>query len=242
MVRLLWPLFFVWTVLVAAVWATGFGDFRLKESVANPELQAALSAILRHLDGVWLLLAAINGYLVLCATEGLATARRWTGLILIAGLVIPGASALAGIPLGPVAYSNALGSKLGPVSLGIPLLWFVVVVGSRECALRLFPRANHFAVAGTSGLLILLTDLNLEPIASSWRAWWIWYPGDRSPPAHLPGQNFATWLLAGFALVYFMRSPSVVVRSSARRGQAALILISINAVCLLAHAVHFSRR
>jgi uncharacterized membrane protein len=158
------------------------------------------------------------------------------------GFAIPISSALSGIPLGSVAYSGALGTKLGSVSLGIPLLWFVVVTGSRECALRLFPKAHHLAVSGASGSLIFLTDLNLEPIASNWRAWWIWYPGDRSPPVHLPWQNFVTWLLAGSVLVYFMRSPSVVVRASARRGHAALILISINLVCLLAHAVHFSQR
>lgn len=242
LIALLWPLFLVWTALVAAVWAAGFGRHRLDALVTNPELHSALAATLKSMDAIWLTLAAVNAYLALCSAEGLASARRWTAVTLVTGALIGLSSAAKGFPLGPVAFPKNLGPQLGPVPLGLPLLWFVVVTGARDLGMRLFPKAGHLAISGLAGIFALLTDVNLEPVVWKWREWWLWWPADFSAPFHPPWQNFATWLFAGAGLAWCMRSESVVPRAGARRGRAAIVLACINGVCALAHAVHFLLR
>ena len=238
----LWTLFALWTVIVAAVWTTGYGDAQLGEQVKNADLRAALSWMLHALDAVWITLAAVNVYLALARAEGLAVARSWAALVLGVAFVIAGASALWHWPLGAVHYPRNFGVKLGPVPLAVPLLWLASVVGAREFALRLLPRASHARIAGATAFLSALTDANLEPLAWKWRAWWLWYPTDFAAPSWPPPQNSATWLLAGFALAWTMRPPSVVPRMARRPFEPIAALALVNAVCLLTHAVHFLRR
>jgi uncharacterized membrane protein len=130
----LWTLFVIWSVLVAAVWTIGFGDVQLAEHVHDAGLRSALSWLLHALDAIWLTLAAVNVYLALVRAEGLATARRWSALALLAGLLISAASAFTRVPLGPIFYPPNLGMKLGPVPFALPLLWLVIVVGARDAA------------------------------------------------------------------------------------------------------------
>jgi uncharacterized membrane protein len=146
------------------------------------------------------------------------------------------------MPLGPIFYPLNLGLKLGPVPFGLPLLWLIVAVGAREFAQAVLPRASHGATAILAGVVALLTDLNLEPLAWKWRAWWLWYPGNLSAPATPPLQNYATWLIAAAAVAYAMRSPHVVPRLPRRPFEPIAALAVLNAVCLLTHSVLVLRR
>ena len=238
----LWTLFVVWTVIVAAVWTTGYGDAQLGEQVKNAGLRAALALVLHALDAVWITLGAVNVYLTLARAEGLAVARGWAALVIGVAFVIASASALWHWPLGPVHYPGNFGVKLGPVPLAVPLLWLIVILGARESALALLPRASHARIAVATAILCAITDLNLEPLAWTWRAWWLWYPADLAAPSLPPPQNFATWLLVGGALAWTMRPRSVVPHMAKRPFEPIAALALLNAVCLLTHAVHFLRR
>jgi uncharacterized membrane protein len=232
---LLWPLFLVWTSVVALLWTTGLTAEQITAAIANPGLREALLVIFRAADTLWLLLAAANLYLALAERVGLATARMWAIVIVATGAVIALASVRTGWPLGPVLYTTHLGMKLGGVSLGWPLWWFVVVVGGRMLAERLLSRASYPQLALATGVLAFLTQINLEPLAWKVRLFWFWY----APGTHLAGQplwrNYATWWLVATVLAFLLRERQVAATARPPQWRTALILILMNAVFVLTH-------
>jgi uncharacterized membrane protein len=263
----LWILFLVWTALLALVWTTGFGDAEVRSLAARlsgspagreimvqpsgalrlspneplPELQGALRWLLSILDPAWIVLATVIVYLSLVAAEGLAVARRWSAMLVGAGFAIAAASAWTGWPLGPIRYTEHFGLRLGRVPLGVPLLWFVVVIGARALAQRIAPRASHAQVALGTGGLAALTALSLEPIAWKVRAFWLWYPRESPAPLHPPLQNYATWFLGAAALGFLLREKSVVRSAGARPRRPIVIFLLLHAVLLLAHGARLLR-
>ena len=229
------------TVLMAVVVPWEIGEAQVRAWVANPALQLAAIQMLSALDGIWITLAAINTYLFLARTEGLATARRWTLLILLGSGVAAWMGARTGFPFGPIAFTDNLGVRIGrTLPIFLPLLWFIVVLNSRYVALRAFPRASHWRIAFGTAALAVLTDINLEPVAWKMRAWWLWYPLSASASAWPPLQNYASWFALSLALTGLLRETRVVtLRGPALRPVA--IFAMINGVFLLANAVRVYR-
>jgi hypothetical protein len=221
LVTLVTPLFIACTVLVLLVWGFGIGDGvlaspRFERSLPNPDLRKALGVMARGIDSAWLTLGAVASYLALVRVEGLAAARRW-GLLLVGGsLAIGLSSVLWGLPLGPIHFSSNLGWKLGLLPIGWPFLWFSVVVGAREVVLRALPRLSHSLVALLTGFLCMAFDVLMEPVAWKYRAWWLWYPARLDAPVMPPLTAYATWLVAGAAFAFLMRSPHIVPRVRVR--------------------------
>ncbi len=234
----LWPLFLACSVLVALGWGSGFGAGMLADPdfarrVPSADLRAALGLFSRVLDPVWITLGAVNSYLALVRTEGLATARRWCGMVLVAGFIIGAASAATSMPLGPVFFPANLGMKLGPVPFALPFLWLLIVIGARETVLRIFPRLAHGVCAALTGVCCAGTSLLLDPIAWKYRAWWLWYPAQFDAPDHTPWSAHLTWLLAGSALAFAMRSPHVAPRVVVRPMAPILGFLILDAVVAL---------
>lgn len=217
---MLWPLFIACTVLVAVVWLSGFGPGMLADENFGrgipKEAREALGILSRALDPIWITLGAVVAYLALVRAEGLSAARRWSGLVLVAGFVIGTLSALTRLPLGPVYYPTNLGMKLGPVPFGVPFLWLVIVLGARETVLRVFPKLSHGGCAALTGVCCGLTSVLLDPIAWKYRAWWLWYPAQFDAPGTAPWSAHLTWFVAGAALAFAMRAEQVVPRVKVR--------------------------
>jgi uncharacterized membrane protein len=214
---------------------SGFGEVQLRESLKNPDLRSALEYVLGVLDSVWIVLAAANVYLPLSEREGLATVRKWAFGTALLAWCLGASSARWGWPLGPILYTDRLGLHLGPVPFGLPIIWFVVVLGSRGAALWVAPRASHGSIAILAGLLSALSDWNLEGIAWKVRVWWLWYPRELKPPAYPPVRNSLAWLVAATALVYFFRERDVVRSGVKQASRPALVFCVINTVWLLGH-------
>ncbi len=244
----LWIGFLLWTMLVGVVWLSGFGEAEAAEwaqrRFLTPDQRAAgqsapmgetMGSLLRMVDPLWMVLAAANAYLCLVQARGLATARRWALGIFAAAFAIGALSASTNWPLGPIRFTERLGWRLGPVSLGWPLLWVVVLLGARELSQRLFARASHGQIAIATGFLALATDLNLEPIAWKVRVFWLWYPARLPTPEWPPVQNALTWLLAAAGIAYLLRAPEVIRAGGPRIPKAAVILLILNALCLATH-------
>ena len=104
----LWILFVLVTVAIAAVWSFGLGDAALEKWVAHPDLRAALLWLNAIGDFAWITLAAANVYLCLAEEEGLATARRWSLIIVVAVVALGGSARGRAIRL---AQSNTAGSS-----------------------------------------------------------------------------------------------------------------------------------
>ncbi len=232
----IWILFILWTGVVACVWFFHIGEVQITERVANVGLRAALLAILRALDPAWLTLAALNTYTAWVRRSGLESARRWAAGILAGSILIAWCSVLTHLPLGPIQYTDRLGAKIGPVPFALPLLWIAIVFSARNVAERLQPRADHWKISVSTGLLALLTALNVEPIAWKVRSWWMWYPGDLHPPGNTPISNYVTWWLAATAFAWMLRPKNPNTGPSTK---ASLVFVCLNGVFLTAHLSRF---
>ncbi len=252
----LWILFFLWSVLVAVIWTFDIGEAEVHRAIHDPDLAAAILWILNSLDVFWLLLAVANVHLAISSSEGLAIARRRALICLSSGWVL-GAAAAA---FSDIGYTGRLGMRLGEVPLGAPLLWMAVALGSRECALRILPKARYEIVAAVAGLIALATDLNLEPVAQRLRVWWIWHLGVHTRvrvTAQAPefGSRVLSWILrpsgvtelswppilnfvvwfAGPAILTLAFRETVVRDRSREFPRPIIVFLVLNVVFLLGH-------
>ncbi|HYR58875.1 MAG TPA: carotenoid biosynthesis protein [Chthoniobacteraceae bacterium] len=227
----LWMFFIVWSAILAALW---LGLEQWLPAIPDRGLRAAALLVSGTGDAIWLLLAAANLYLHLAEKDGLNRARLVVAVIVASSAAIAASSAWTGYPLGAVYYTARLGPKLGPVPLGWPMLWFVVVISGRELAARIFPRASHRVLALCAGAGALLTDFNLEPIATKARLFWFWH----LPGSHLPSpplwRNYACWFLGASALAWFAREQRVGSPGRAS-WRPALVVIIVNFMLILGH-------
>ena len=233
----LWTLFLLLSLAVGVIWAGGIGDAWLEKSVSNTGLRAALSWLLLRLDVLWITLAAANAYLALAGREGLPVARRWGLTVLVTVVLLGWVSVVAGYPLGRIVYGPALGMKIGPVPIGLPFLWFSVILGSRELVLRLLPRLGHALTAILAGLAGAVTDLNLEPVAAKLRGFWFWRANVAGDPPifDAPLQSALVWGLTTALIVFLGREVSVVASARPRAWKPVLILAIFHVVFLAAH-------
>jgi uncharacterized membrane protein len=239
----LWIFFCLATLPVGAVWIFAVGDENLARWCGNADLRAAFAWLIGIGDFAWITLAAANVYLSLAETEGLPTARRWA-LILGGGSgAVAATSALTGFPLGRIVYSAHLGVKIGPVPVGLPLLWFAILIGSREAALRILPRANRIVIALGTAALAALTDANLEPLATKVRALWFWSAeGPALPPIFTPpAMNGIAWFVAAFALTLALREEKVSADLRSRSWKPLVVLALLNGIFLAANVARWLR-
>lgn len=233
----LWFVFLIWTAWMACVWSLPIGDAALARWIGNRDLRAVLEGLIRIGDIAWITLAATSVHLWLAETEGLATARRWA-LIVGGGTAVLGAcSVRSGFPLGAIQYSNQLGMKLGPVPIGLPLLWFTMVVGARQTVLLCWPGAGQVPLALATGGLALITDVNLEPVAAKLRAFWFWRAQSPDLPPYFspPWANYAAWFLAASVLTFALREERVAVNAGRDFHRPIAVFLLLNAVFLAAN-------
>ena len=233
----LWTLFILLSLVVGAIWAFGLGDAALGRWVPNTGLRTALSWLLLRLDALWITLAAANAYLALAGREGLPTARRWGLAVLVTVVGLGWVSVVTGYPLGRIAYGQTLGVKIGPVPIGLPFLWFSVMLGARELVLRLLPRLSHARTAALAGIVGALTDVNLEPAAAKLRGFWFWRASVAGEPPvfDAPLQSCLVWGVATGLVVFLGRERSVVASAQPRPWKPVLILGIFHAIFLAAH-------
>jgi putative membrane protein len=222
----LWLAFLVWTAIGFIVLPLNIGERQARVWIANPALLHLAIAFLRQSDAIWILLAASNVYLHIAASEGLATARRWAAIILVASAGFEWIGVRSGFPFGTYRYTDQFGWRLGGVvPAAIPLAWLVILLCGRYLVLAIWPQASRLKVALGVAAVAVLTDLNLEFVAWKVRGYWIWYPGGSGAevPRWPPLQNYLSWFLLSFALGLLLR-PSYELRLN-RPSPARPILI-----------------
>ena len=197
-----WTLFVVWTAIGFVVMPLGIGDPQISGGLSDGFLRRAILAILHVSDALWMALAATVVYLHTAAAEGLRTARRWAGTILLVSTAAEWIGASTGLPFGPYRYTHNFGWLIGGVvPVAIPLAWLVILLCGRVLVLRIRPTVSRWELALEVGLVAVVTDFNLEFVAWKVRAYWIWYPGWRGAvPAWPPVQNYVSWFVLSFLL------------------------------------------
>ncbi len=231
----LWVLFIFWTLAMVVVWLGGWGDAELQQWVKNPDLRGALLWMFNGMDSGWILLAAANAHFALTSTDGLARARRRALLTLGSAWLVAACSVWSGLPLGAVRYTERLGIHLGPVSLGTPFLWFVIIAGAAATAAWMLPRASHVQLCLATGFLSAASSVNLEPIGWKLRAWWLWYPTDLAPRSWPPVSAYVTWFFVAAVLAFAQHERDVVRGAMKPPARLLAIFLLVNAVFLIGH-------
>jgi len=173
-------------------------------------LRIKLDAGWRWIEGLWICLAAGTSLLALGKRLPLQNVLMTVVLItsISGGILLVGAA--AGVPFGPLVYSEALGERIFQLlPWPMPLLWVVVLINGRGVArliMRPWRKTNlyGFWVIGLTCLLAVVFDLGLEPFAASVQHWWIWQPTrSRWLWYGAPWVNSLGWLVAALAILVF---------------------------------------
>lgn len=122
--------------------------------------------------------------------------------IFTGGFLIELIGTKTGILFGNYEYGEVLGWKLMGVSLIIGVNWYAIVLAASNIAR--FVRTGTFLQAIIAGLLCVVLDIAIEPVAVKY-AFWIWEGGE------IPLFNYVTWFLFAvlFALIYLKNSPKL---------------------------------
>jgi len=136
-----------------------------------------------------------------------------------------------------MVFGSALGMKIGPVPIGVLLLWYVIVLGARETILRLAPKSSQIWLALGGGVLVGLTGLNLENTAARFRGYWFWVAKDpRLPPVFQPpAGEYLAWFLFGIGIIFFLREQRIAANAGARSWKPVIIFALLNTVFFLAN-------
>lgn len=185
-------------------------------------------------DIVFLLLAALVTFLSSAQLCGLPVAARIAAIVILVSAGAELLGARVGFPFGQYQYTE----NLGPLLLDlmpwiIPICWLTIVLNSFWIVYFLFQ--NHltdpsarFLMFIVSSLVAVLTDFNLEPVASLVKLYWIWFdPGIGY--LGIPGVNFFGWWMVSFMILFLadMLLPEKFTMTQAPWASYAM-LVSIN--------------
>jgi uncharacterized membrane protein len=126
-----------------------------------------------------------------------------------------------GVPFGPYTYTDALGGLVAGVPIAMALAWYVTIVSTWRIAQRFADRPagrNAVHVALVSGVLTVILDVALEPMAATITRYWVW-EGGAVPPA-----NYVAWFAFAFAATWLLETISGQPREHAGLYLNALML------------------
>lgn len=255
LVAISWGIFLVWTAWMAVVWIVPINHHFLSLPLDAPtnwsreatsyvedrpqpphaDLRRAILVLAENAELTWLALALIQLHLVVISTNGVNTARTWLAIAAGGAFLLGAANHAFGIPFGWMFFSKVLGAQLLGVPLGWLLLWIVLLIAAREAVLRLWPRAGHLSITSAAAAAVLLTVLNLYPIAENKRAWWVWHAGNIHQPATAPWWSWIGWFSAAWLMLFLMREKSVAAAAARRSIKPLTILLLLNVVALATH-------
>lgn len=153
----------------------------------------------RGFGGVFLVL---QGTAVACwLWHWLGKSAIWPIVIIMSGaFAVEYVGATFDIPFGSYDYTTVLGPQLaGTVPVVIVFAWLMVVVGAWQITqfVRPWREAWWWRILG-SGLVVMLFDLQIEPVATHIHGYWYWV--DQGPYYGVPTVNFFGWWLVGSVL------------------------------------------
>lgn len=168
------------------------------------------SADARWPEGLFLVFAAASTLAALALElPGQNVILAFVVITLIAG-GIGTAGAIAGVPFGPISYTDRFGQELfHPLPWSIPLLWLVLVLNARGTARLLLRQWRHspvygYWILGVATLLMLAFDVGFEPVGNHVKHFWSWQHSKTSFTWYgAPWTNFAGWIVTTLLLLAF---------------------------------------
>ena len=141
--------------------------------------------------------------LTVFALIAFAYAPRWQyGVIAVATFLIEWIGVISGFPFGTYYYTDRLGFAL----LGVPILiginWAWISIGAKQIV-YLARIKNKWLQAVGVGLIIMLFDILLEPVAIGLE-WWVW-------PNGVGLANYLSWFAIGFVASFWIKEEHKLV-------------------------------
>jgi len=152
----------------------------------------------RGFGGVLLLLQGVSIACYLYTHLG-PTAWRPISIIMLGALFVEYVGATYDIPFGAYDYTTVLGPQLfATVPIVILFAWLMSLVGSWSLMYMAWPTAPRWVRAVGCGFLIMLFDIQIEPVATLINQYWVWM----QPGVYygVPLVNFAGWWAVGTLL------------------------------------------
>lgn len=141
---------------------------------------------------IFLGLQALILFLVILSSIGISRSILLVSLFLIISFLIELIGVRTGFPFGSYTYSRILAPLIVGVPAAIAFAWFSVAVSSYLLTASMFTKMGAAVVCFIASVLILTSDILLEPFASFINGFWIWDSGI------IPFGNFVAWLILGF--------------------------------------------
>lgn len=154
----------------------------------------------RGFGGVFLLLQGISIALYLHTYLGRG-AWRPILLIMLGALLVEYVGATYDFPFGAYDYTNVLGPQLfATVPVVILFAWLMSLVGSWSLVHMAYPNASRVFRAMLCGVVIMMFDMQIEPVATLINHYWTW----TAPGVYygVPLVNFLGWWGVGTVLAY----------------------------------------
>jgi len=149
--------------------------------------------------------------------------------------VIETIGAKTGWPFGAYSYTGRFGPRLfETLPLAIPLAWYLIVwpfylLSLHCCAQR--GRTGLALRAILVGVLAVLVDVGLEPVATVHRQYWIWQADGFW--YGVPSQNFAGWFLCAFLITIGLPAFLDLQAEADLRPAKALVVPHLLLLCVL---------
>lgn len=150
--------------------------------------------------------------------------------ILLLSFLIEFIGVTTGIPFGAYSYTEVLAPIIAGVPAAIIFAWFSVAVSTYFTTVSLYGKAGVLAASFISSVLILATDILLEPFASFINGFWLWNGGI------IPFQNYISWLVFGFLiclLISLFVKPDSIRQLNSSMQKMAYIIVSVNILTFL---------
>ena len=147
---------------------------------------------------VFLALQALILILALRHLANLQSVLFTSIIIFISSFAIELFGVRSSIPFGVYSYSETLYPLIKGAPPAISFAWFTVTASSFLITKMFLGKSGTLIISFVSAILILATDILLEPFASFANGFWLWEGG------RVPLQNFASWFGIGFVFSLIM--------------------------------------
>lgn len=182
------------------------------------------SSLNRHWADVFFL-----GTVTVCLALNLARQLPWPNVLASVGIIacFGGATMLVGVqtsmPFGPFRYNHEFSPLLfNLILLPAPLIWVAMILSARGVArliLRPWRKVTHYGfwLIGLTAVLVMLTDLALEPFGSFAHHYWNWQA--TKIPVTWYGASVVNFLAWGFiaTLMLGFTTPLLINKSPSRK-------------------------
>jgi uncharacterized membrane protein len=171
-------------------------------------------SILLFLEGVLLILAAM---LLFGWKRGLLAGL----LVILLSYIVETTGVNTGFPFGLYHYTQVLFPRLpGGVPLAVMFAWALIIFGSYSwIAPTTTQRYLSLRSLLPGGLLAMLLDLEIEPVATYLEHYWQWFAPGHVNYYGVPLANFAAWFVTACVLLFLVHR--VLVGSSQGNAYAA---------------------